>query len=61
MNALIFPLLSALLLEHCFRLDHNIDLILRSATEPIFLEFKVIGLLFIPEEQKGDQHASVIM
>lgn len=55
-----FSLLSALLLEHCLRLDYNIDLILRSATDPIFFELKVIGLLFIPEEQKGAQHASVI-
>lgn len=39
---LIFPLLSALLLEHRLRLDHNIDLILSSATDPIFF-FRVRG------------------
>lgn len=53
---LIFPLLSVLLLEHRLKLDHNIDLILCSATDPIFLEFKVTKLLFIPEEQEWALH-----
>lgn len=58
---MIFPLLSSLLLEHCLRLDHNIDLILFSAADPIFLAFEVIGLLFILEDQKEAQRALVIM
>lgn len=58
---LIFPLLSVLLLEHCLKLDYHIDLILCSATDPIFLEFKVTELLFIPEEQGGAHRAWLIM
>lgn len=47
MSALIFPLVSALFVEHCLKLEHRIDLrLFGSTTEPLFLEFKVTGLVF---------------
>lgn len=47
MSALIFPLVSALFVEHCLKLEHRIDLrLFGSTTETLFVEFKVTGLVF---------------